>query len=236
MVLGCKTCDCVVRRRSSRGLVRRSSRRSRAARVPAKSSATLRERADCQIHMRSQIVIRSSPSPLESSRTLEAISQATRAQATKRTVRVASAAFSPRLPPALAARPSRHQRWTKRPFARCSPLPVPLGPRPAPAAPGSAPRRPSADPSRSSALPAHALPLTLVRGRKEEYKKPEFKPRAPDKKKFKKKESKDDAYRDRAAERRGGKDGDFSAAERLLEVRLASSGRLGEKLTVRVAG
>lgn len=56
---------------------------------------------------------------------------------------------------------------------------------------------------------------------KDEFKKPEFKPRA---KKFKKKDDggaeADGAYRDRAAERRGGKDGDFSAAERLLEVRL----------------
>ncbi|KAK4698267.1 hypothetical protein P7C70_g8014, partial [Phenoliferia sp. Uapishka_3] len=53
---------------------------------------------------------------------------------------------------------------------------------------------------------------------KEEFKRPEFKPRA-NAKKFKKKEGAADegAYRDRAAERRDGKDGDFSAAEKLLE-------------------
>ncbi|KAL8286693.1 hypothetical protein RQP46_004221 [Phenoliferia psychrophenolica] len=67
------------------------------------------------------------------------------------------------------------------------------------------------------------LDLGELLGEPEEYKKPEFKPRANagGTKKFKKKDGddkdKDSKWRDRAAERRDGKDGDFSAAERLLE-------------------
>lgn len=69
----------------------------------------------------------------------------------------------------------------------------------------------------------HTRRLTRERGvrRKDESAKPELKPRSQKTKEWqqKKKEQQDaDGYRDRAKERRLGKEGDFSAAEKLLEV------------------
>lgn len=64
-----------------------------------------------------------------------------------------------------------------------------------------------------------ALTTLAYNSKKETFKKPDFKPRDKGKK-FKKKdgEGEDGGYRNRAEERRLGKDSDFAGVEKLLEV------------------
>lgn len=76
--------------------------------------------------------------------------------------------------------------------------------------------------NRASSLSSPPLPVAnpVAHGNSKEgtFKKPEFKPRDKGKK-FKKKEEGDGgAYRNRAEERRLGKDSDFAGVEKLLEV------------------
>ncbi len=76
--------------------------------------------------------------------------------------------------------------------------------------------------------------LPSARRRKDEFAKADLKPRSQKTKEWqqkKKKEQEADGYRDRAKERRTGKEGDFSAAEKLLEVselRWRERGRLAK--------
>lgn len=115
--------------------------------------------------------------------------------------------------------PSPSLRWIKLPFVNSSRLQEQEAP-PRPAQSSAQPNAPLANRASSSPL-RHLWPLTTLayNSKKETFKKPDFKPRDKGKK-FKKKdgEGEDGGYRNRAEERRLGKDSDFAGVEKLLEV------------------